>query len=713
MEYGTTKPSKRAKKGQALADQLAKKIERWYSYWNSNNENYRQWTKFNLGEQWDDATLLFYRQNGKVVITKNFLYMMIKQIVGEQLQNTPALKVMAGSNVPQDLVSLREDLIKSICFESKSDEIFQHAFLQAMVGGYGAFRLATDYESPESFDQVIRYKKIDEPTTCYWDPLAKEKTKSDGNVCGFTVQMTRDEFEDKYPNKNFVQSFWVGEYDPRIFIWGDAQQETITIAHSYCKKYFKKTIVEFDDGTIIEKKDLSAYLDQWRAEQSALQELQRQRGQVYFIPPEPQVIDERTSDDYKIVCYKHTRNEILETYDWPSKELPVKFVDGDSSVVDGRQVTKSFSEFGRDAQKEINYYASEIVQYVKNARSENYLATEEQIADYIDQWKNPERNYGPLMYKASRTGEAAPIPVPPIPIPAALLEAYQTAKMDLMILLGRTEAALGMQGNEVSGAAVDARVTQQNQGSFVQFDNLNKAIEDSGRCIDSLIPTIYSRQRLVNIFADENETKQITVNQPNPITGQIENDLTTGKFLVKSVVAPSFEAQRRNERDFLTGLIQLAPQAAPLVLDQMAKLTDSEITPTLIERLETLVPAPILAKEKGLPPPPPQPNPALIMQQQEMQLKQADIQIKAQKVQNDAQANAIKAAQLQEQSMTDRIKANAEVMTAGIDAGAKISKAAVDAHNAVHGNIQEYAKLFHSMSQPYQSPKQPGQTQMQ
>lgn len=702
--------SKRAKKSQSLADQLAKKIERWYSYFNTNNQNYRAWTRFNLGEQWDDATLLFYRQNGKVVITKNFLYMMIKQIVGEQLQNTPALKVMAGDSVPQDLVSLREDLIKSICFESKSDEAFQHAFLQAMVGGYGAFRLTTEYENPESFDQVIRYKKIDEPLTCYWDPLAKEKTKGDGNYCGFTVQMTREEFEDKYPNKNFVQSFWVGNYDPKIFIWGDEQQQTITIAHTYCKKYFKKTIVEFDDGTIIEKKDLTAYLEQWRSEQAQMQELMRQRGQIYFIPPEPQVTDERTSDDYKIVCYKHTRNEILETYEWASKELPVKFVDGDSSIVDGRQVTKSFSEFGRDAQKEINYYAAEIVQYVKNARTENYLATEEQIADYLDQWKNPERNYGPLLYKKDRQG-GAPIPVPPIPIPAALLEAYETAKMDLMVLLGRTEAALGMQGNEVSGAAVDARVTQQNQGSFVQFDNLNKAIEDSGRCVDSLIPNIYNRPRLINIYKDENETEQVNVNQPDPMTGKLTNDLTTGKYLVKVTVGPSFEAQKRNERDFIASLIQLAPQAAPLVLDQMAKLTDSEITPTLVERLESLVPAQILAKEKGLPPPPPPPpNPMML---QEMQLKERDMQVKEQSVQNDAQGNAIKAAQLQEQGMVDRVKANAEVMTAGIDAGAKISKAAVDAHNAVHGNIQEYAKLFHSMSQPYQSPKQAGQTQMQ
>ena len=65
------------------------------------------------------------------------------------------------------------------------------------------------------------------------------------------------------------------------------------------------------------------------------------------------------TQDYKIMHYRLIQNQIIDFAEWPSKYLPIVYVDGDSYYIEGRQYTKSFiHRRARDAQKFINYVGS-------------------------------------------------------------------------------------------------------------------------------------------------------------------------------------------------------------------------------------------------------------------------------------------------------------------------------------------------------------------
>ena len=53
--------------------------------------------------------------------------------------------------------------------------------------------------------------------------------------------------------------------------------------------------------------------------------------------------------------YRMIRDRIIDFSEWPSRQLPIPFVDGDSYYIEGRQYTKSFIHEARDAQKCVNY----------------------------------------------------------------------------------------------------------------------------------------------------------------------------------------------------------------------------------------------------------------------------------------------------------------------------------------------------------------------
>jgi hypothetical protein len=116
----------------------------------------------------------------------------------------------------------------------------------------------------------------------------------------------------------------------------------------------------------------------------------------------------------------------------------------------------------------------------------------------------------------------------------------------------------------------------------------------------------------------------------------------------------------------------------PLVIDLIAKNLDLKNMPQLVSRLETLVPPPLLAKEKGLPPPPPPPPPPqqppdpMVMaqmqnMQQEMQIKQEKNQIEKMKVLATLQG-------LQQQASAMQTKSQAEVEKASNDFSIQLLK---------------------------------------
>ena len=149
----------------------------WDGYFGENTVRGKDDMNFVLRDQWSAVERSEFSRTFKPAMTFNKLYDTTKKVIGEQRKNKPDLMVrsLTGKS-DQKQIDLRADLVRTISYQSQNDLVYQTAFKQALMMGFGAFEICLDYESPKSFNQVIRFELIPDVSRTSFDPCANEAT---------------------------------------------------------------------------------------------------------------------------------------------------------------------------------------------------------------------------------------------------------------------------------------------------------------------------------------------------------------------------------------------------------------------------------------------------------------------------------------------------------------------------------------------------------
>ncbi len=610
----------------------------WNNYFNENIVRGKDDYNFCVRDQWTAIERSEFTRLFKPAMTFNKLYDAVKKIAGEQRKNKPDLLVRSlTGRATQQQIDLRADLVRTISYQSQNDLIYQSAFKSALMMGYGAFQIDIDYESPTSFNQIIKFNLIPDSTKTAFDPNAVKPHKGDGNYCSRIYTYSREEFAATYPYVTNPMSYT----DPLYltdFQW--ETRDTVIVCDYYVKEWYPCTIYKLSNGQAVTQEQWDAMQPMLRKQRALAKSAQVVGGII--MNEIPKIVNERKSQNYKIMHYRLTQNQIIDFREWPSKYLPVIFVDGDSAYIEGKQYTKSFIHEARDSQKFVNYVGSEVAAEIKNRRREQWIGTPDNIIGNEQMWRNPELQMGILIAKPDPKTGQMPQKMQPWDISQQLLAHYQRGTQDMKEILGFFDENQGAESNAQSGVAIANRQVAGSMSAYVFIDNLNQAIEQAGRTVLDLLPHVMgNEERHMIVTKADGNTQSIILNKQSD-DGTIDNSLEGGDYDIEIDTGPSFAVQKAQSLQLFLSLIQANPQVFPLVADLIAKNLDIQYMPQVEERFKTLVPPEILAKEAGQPPPPPQPNPAqqaqqLQMQlaQQEMQLKQQDMQLKVQKQQLD------------------------------------------------------------------------------
>lgn len=609
----------------------------WDGYFDENVVRGRDDMNFLLRDQWSAVERSEFTRLFKPAMTFNKLYDVTKKIAGEQRKNKPDLMVRSLSgNADQKQIDLRADLVRSISYKSQNDLVYQTAFRSALMMGYGAFEICLEYENPLSFNQTIRYELIPDATRTSFDPTAMMPHKGDGNFCSRQYLYTKEEFYATYPHVSNPVSY----SDPRSlldFQW--ETRDTIVVCKYTRKEWYPIKLLLLSNGESITQEEWEE-----RQKQYKLQEEIAESSQVVgdiIMRDIPYVVGERNSKDYIIRQYILTQNQIIEFTDWPSKYLPIIFVDGDSNYINGKQYTRSFIHEAKDAQKFINYVGSEIAAEIKNRRREQWLGTPDNILGNEQVWRNPELQAGILTANPDPKTGQMPQKMPAWDLSPTLLQQFQRGSQDMREIMGFSESE-ELQGRDVSGKARRERKMEGSMSAYVWFDNLNQAIEQSGRVVLDLLPTIVGDfERHMIISKADGRTESITLNKivsKNDGTEPIrENVLEKGDYDVEIDTGPSFAVQKDIALEFFQQTLQANPETFPLIADLWAKNLDVQYMPQISQRFKHLVPPQILAEEEGKPMTAQPPSPQEQMMQAQMQQQQQQMAMNAQKMQIEEQ----------------------------------------------------------------------------
>lgn len=597
----------------------------WQNYFNENMTRGKDDMNFALRDQWTAIERSEFTRLFKVCFTFNKTLDPVNKIVGEQRKNKPDLMVRSlTGRASQDDINLRADLVRTIAYNSQNDLVYQTAFRSALLLGWGAFQVDVDFESPISFNKVMKYLLVPDATRCSWDPAAVKPHKGDGDYCSRQYIYSREEFDATYPYIYNPVSY----ADPRMFL--DFQWETrdtIVVCDYFVKEWYSVKLFKLSDGRsvtedewdAIKKNEIKVKKEQAESSQSEVKQI--------ILDLIPKVVGERQSQDYKIMRYRLIKDRIIDFSEWPSKFLPIIFVDGNSHFIEGRQYTKSFIHEARDAQKFINYVGSEIATEIKNRRREQWIGTPDNIVGQEQQWRNPELQAGILIAKPDAKTQQMPIKMPPWDISPQLMQEMQRGGQDLREILGYSENQ-ELQGRDMSGKARRERKMEGSMATYVYMDNLNQAVEQAGRCVLDLLPYVVGEdERHMVVSKKDGRTESVILNKKYS-DGTVENPISHGDYDIELDTGPSFAVQKEIALEFFQQTIAANPQTFPLIADLWAKNLDVQYMQQIADRFKTMVPPQILAKEEGKELPPQPPSPQEQAMQMEMQIKQMEIQAK-------------------------------------------------------------------------------------
>ena len=657
----------------------------WDGYFSENITRGKDDMNFVLRDQWTAVERSEFNRLFKPAMTFNKLYDVTKKIAGEQRKNKPDLIVrsLTGRST-QEQINLRSDLVRTISYQSQNDLIYQTAFMQALMMGFGAFEINLEFESSFSFNQVIRYDIIPDATRTSFDPVALKPHKGDGNYCSRQYIYTKEQFYATYPHISNPVSYT----DPRSlldFQW--ETRDTIVVCKYTQKEWFPLTILQLSNGMVVTE-------DEWKDMQKQVQMVKNLAKDAVVVggiilKEIPEVRSTRKTQDYVINQYMMTQNQIIDFTRWPSKHLPIIFVDGDSHFIQGMQYTRSFIHEAKDAQKFLNYVNSEVAAEIKNRRREQWIGTPDNILGNEQMWRNPELQNGILIAKPDPKTGQMPTKMNAWEISQGLLMQSQRAGQDIREILGFSEQEQLM-GRDMSGKARRERKMEGSMSSYVWFDNLNQSIAQGGRVVLDLLPALVGEdERHFVVTKPDGRTESIIVNQKvqNGDKEDTINTLEGGDYDIEIDTGPSFSVQKDIALEFFQQTIAANPQTFPLIADLWAKNLDIQYMPQIADRFKMLVPPQVIAKEEGkqLPPQPPSPQDQMMemeMQNQKAQLveRARELQIRQEKHELEKIELAMKARELQEKSQSGRQKNAIELHKADLSYSTDLARILADLH---------------------------------
>lgn len=657
-------------------ENIVKKIDGWYSYFSKNNEKGKEHKEFLMGAQWDTDSTKYYKNHGKYPLTVNKLYAFVMQLIGEERQVSSNLKITPVNYDPddeavKDRISLKEDIVQSIAYGSKTDMVYQVTYKNQLDVGYGAVLVYTAYRNEDSFDQEIKIKAIKEPQCCYFDPSAEDQDKSDGDFCGTTSFMSKEEFAKTYPDIDLadIKNIALHSKNEGFDLW--INENNIAIVDHFQKVWKKKKICRLSDGSVVDKKELDSTLRIKRENLNKMKQIEMMaqvEGKAVNLTLGQEkitVVDEREASYACIRHYRLVRNHILEENEMSGKYLPLVFFDGDSYYLDGMQHVRPFIEFAIDTQKFINYCATETMSYIRGGRKEKYLATITHIQGNEAAWRGLDNDNLALPYTPDPMAPP-PSPIATLDIPQTLLQQYQRAENDLYSVLGRYEANVGANSQELSGVALNARMKQGNTTAFVYPDNHRRGQNQVGKIILDLLPSIYDTYRTVTINKEGEGKKTIEINKQID-QDKYENKIEKEEYEIEIVSGGSFATQKAEAYSQLMDLIAKIPAIGGIIPDFAAENLDLSNTPKIVERIRKYLIPEITKEEKGEPPTPPKPKPedVLMRSMAEAEQKKADASMLS------AQAKMVKAESDVRSDFSDtevrKIEAAAEIGKAKMD----------------------------------------------
>ena len=172
---------------------------------------------------------------------------LVDAIDGEMEQNEYSIKITpTGGKASKDTAETIEGLIKNIENISGATLIYSSVSRSLVGAGLAGFEITQDYIDSDSFDQDLFIKPIEDFQNRVWfDDNSKLQDRSDAKFCWVLDEITRGEYEDKFPDGKMM-SIGTPRYAEVYYDKPDA----ISVCRFFYKKPVDIKLVKMSNGSV-------------------------------------------------------------------------------------------------------------------------------------------------------------------------------------------------------------------------------------------------------------------------------------------------------------------------------------------------------------------------------------------------------------------------------------------------------------------------------
>jgi hypothetical protein len=621
-----------SKKHTDRLEDLKDLVKRSYDYNRENAERWHEFQKFiyltSISE--DDKEVL--KDLNKPQIEFNILEAYISRLCGEFSKQQPSIEAytIGSANVQPQTLEIVEGYYRNMEYEARHNGTANKIYRDQLGGGFSVAKVWTEYASPNSFQQAIRYGRVFDPTLTGFDPMAKESHKGDGKYSFEIFPQRRADVEKKY-GVDLGNLGYTSNLDGFSWSYKTNSEEIVLVADFYEKQMKRVRINQLANGMVVTDKEYEELQARW--------EMMGQLTQV------PAIVNRRWTDRETIMRHVFCENQLLCAPKVTNfGYLPHVFFDGNSVTIrktlsgTAEQYTRPYIYQAKGAQRLKNFAGQTLANELENLVQHKFMVPVEAIPpEYKDAYTDTQIP-NVLVYNQFKDNDPNVRLDPPReigrpPIPAEIAGAFTGSDSVVQGILGSYDASLGINNNQLSGVAIVEGATQSNAAAMPYVVNYLAGLTQIGRIVMDLIPKYVVTPSTVPIVGKDGKRHYQKVNAQ----GQPSMQYDAQALGIKVEAGVNFEIQKDKNMKMLQQIMQMSPmfsqfistQGLPILLDNV----DIKGADQLKEMAEQFVQQQAQQQQP--------PNPQLISAQAMQQKVQQDGQL--------GQANvAIKQAQLQQ-----------------------------------------------------------------
>ena len=521
------------------------------------------------GAQWEGPLGAQFENKPRFEVNK--VHLAVLRIISEYRNNRISAAFISKDGTEYDkLADTCADLFRADEQDSVATEAYDNAFEEAVGGGFGAFRLHTEYENEEDEDdekQRIRIAPIfDADSSVFFDLDAKRQDKADAKHCFVITSQSRAAYMEEWGDD---PSSWPKDIKRSEFDW--LTPDVVYVAEYYRQEMQTQTIrifrhldkseVKHPEADFEEDEELEAALEALGAREVRQKKIKRRRVRKYLLN------GNAVLEDCGLIAGKH---------------IPIVPAYGKRWFVDNVERCMGAVRLAKDAQRLKNMQVSKLGEIAAMSGVEKPILFPEQVAGHQERWAEDNiKNYpyqliNPVTDATGQQQNLPPVAYTKAPqIPPALAGILAITEADIKEILGNQNEGDKMVSN-ISGKAVEMIQQRLDMPSFIYMSNFAKAVKRAGEIWLGMAKEVYVEEgRTMKGVGEQEEVTSIELMRPMMREGveETDNDLSEADFDVAVTVGPTSDSRRAATVRAITGMLAITsdPETAK-VLQAMAMM---------------------------------------------------------------------------------------------------------------------------------------------